>query len=127
MHRNEVDKHSARILGILSRHIGRERAIDMGALYSQVFGKEYANKISDTRDLRKVVTILRQDGVPICSVSSPNGGGYYLAGAGSELEDYLGRIRRRALKSLWMESRVRRIGLAELLGQMQMNLGQGQQ
>ncbi|RJP59024.1 MAG: hypothetical protein C4549_02755, partial [Deltaproteobacteria bacterium] len=69
-------------------------------------------------------TILRQDGVPICSISSPNGGGYYLAGVGSELEDYLGRIRRRALKSLWMESKVRRIGLAELLGQMQMNLGQ---
>ncbi|MFH2011700.1 MAG: hypothetical protein ABIJ37_03195 [Pseudomonadota bacterium] len=120
---NIINTHKVAVLSVLSSHIGREKAIDMGDLYSQVFGKDYSNKISDTRGLRSVITLLRKDGVPICSTTSKNGGGYYLAGAGSELEDYLSRIRRRALKALWMESKIRKIGLAELLGQMQMNLG----
>ena len=119
---NTMNANKFAILAVLSRHIGREKAIDMGALYSSVFGKDWQNKISDTRTLRKIITILRKEGVPICSTSAKNGGGYYIAAAGSELEDYLARLRRRSLTALWMESRIRRIGLPEMLGQMQMNL-----
>jgi len=119
---NIMNANKFAILAVLSRHIGREKAIDMGALYSSVFGKDWQNKISDTRTLRKIITILRKEGVPICSTPAKNSGGYYIAAAGSELEDYLARLRRRSLTALWMESRIRRIGLPEMLGQMLMNL-----
>ncbi|MBI4621069.1 MAG: hypothetical protein HY739_13060 [Desulfobacterales bacterium] len=119
---NIINVHKVAILTILSRHIGKEKAIGMAELYQEAFGKSWEHRINDTRLLRTVITLLRKDGVAICSDSSQHGGGYYLASAGSELEDYLGRIRQRALKALSMESRIRRIGIAELLGQMQMNI-----
>jgi hypothetical protein len=119
---NIINIYKVEILTVLSRHIGKERAIGMAELHEEAFGEPWENRINDTRKLRKIVTLLRKDGVAICSDSSNQGGGYYLASAGSELEHYLGNLRRRALTVLFMESKIRRIGLPELLGQMQMNL-----
>lgn len=121
---NIVNAYKVEILTVLSRHIGKERAIGMAELHKEAFREPWEHRINDTRKLRKIITLLRRDGVPVCSNSEKSGGGYYLASAGSELEDYLVRLRRRALKALSMESQIRRIGLPELLGQMQMNLQQ---
>jgi hypothetical protein len=110
------------LLQILTGHIGRARMIGMGELYEDVFGEPWQNRINDTRRLRKIITELRLEGVPICSDSS-SAGGYYLASAGSELEGYCKRMRRAALRKMVLEASVRKITLAELVGQMQLELG----
>jgi hypothetical protein len=112
-----------RVLSALSGRTGRSRAVDMGELYESVFGETYAShKINGTRKLRTLITELRREGVPICSVSTASGGGYYLASVGSELDDYCKRVRQRALKLLKMESNLRKISMPKLLHQIQLNL-----
>jgi hypothetical protein len=66
--------------------------------------------------LRAIITRLRRQGLPICSQSRTAGGGYYLAAAGSELEDYCKRLRKKALKGLCIEALLRQTTLPELLG-----------
>jgi len=124
MEKDQVSNEEAtsKILMILARHVGEEKAIDMGELYSRVFDEPYTHKINNTRRLRTVITALRQKGVPIGSTAAKNGGGYYLVRAGSELDAYCGRLRRAALNKLLMEARLRKISMPELLGQMQMNM-----
>ena len=117
-----LNMYKAKLLAELSRHIGKHNAIGMGELYSRVFDKSWGHKINDTRQIRRVVTTLRNEGVPICSASDCNTGGYYLASAGSELENYCSRIRRRGLQALMMEAKIRRTALPELLGQIQLSL-----
>jgi len=114
-----------RLLGEMSRHIGRERAIGMGELYEIVFDEDWENRINHTRRLRELITEARYEGVPICSDSARSGGGYWLAAAGSEMQDFLASFHRRAVRSLVLEARLRKISLPELLGQMQMNLEEG--
>jgi len=97
----------------------------MGELNEMVYREAWKNRINDTRRLRKILTDLRRDGVPICSSPTKDGGGYYLAAAGSELEEFLTRIHRRALRALSMESRIRKTSLAEMLGQMSLHLREG--
>ena len=84
MEKDQVSNEEAtsKILMILARHVGEEKAIDMGELYSRVFDEPYTHKINNTRRLRTVITALRQKGVPIGSTAAKNGGGYYLVRAG---------------------------------------------
>ena len=116
---------TARLMMVLSRHVGEEHAIGMDELHERVFGERITHKINHTRKLRTLITTLRRKGIPIGSVSTSTGGGYYLVRAGSELDEYCNRLRRRALNALVMEARLRKIALPELLGQMQMNLEGG--
>ncbi|PKN35624.1 MAG: hypothetical protein CVU61_02040 [Deltaproteobacteria bacterium HGW-Deltaproteobacteria-19] len=111
-----------RLLGKLTEHIGAHNAVGMAELYEAVFGRPWNHKINDTRDLRHLVTILREEGVPICSVSSQSGGGYYLAAAGSELTDYLRRGERRALSILSRNARIKKISLPNYLGQIKLGM-----
>ncbi len=114
------------ILAALASHIGEPNAIGMGELYELVYGEPWANRINDTRALRQVITDLRAEGVPICSVATTYGGGYYLAAAGSELAGYLRRSERRALKILMRNARIKKISLPDYLGQMKLNMeGEG--
>lgn len=115
------EEATSKILMILSRHVGMEKSLDMGSLYERVFDKPYTNKINHTRRLRTIITALRQKGVPIGSTAAQNGGGYYLVRAGSELDEYCGRLRRAALNKLALESKLRKLSLPELLGEMQFN------
>jgi len=114
-----------RLLATLSRHIGRSKAIGMAALYEDVFGEGWRDKVNDTRELRRLITELRKEGVPICSVTTKEGGGYYLASAGSELEAYCSKLRTSALKKLALEAKLRNITLPELLGQLTLSLTGG--
>lgn len=111
-----------RLLQAMSGAVGKSRAVGMERLHQAVFGKPLADKINGTRRLRTLVTELRRDGVPICSVSNASGGGYYLASASSDLEDYCRRIRGQALKKLRMEANLRKMALPTLLHQIQLNL-----
>jgi hypothetical protein len=94
----------------------------MTALHQAVFGERTGDKINGTRGLRKLITKLKEDGLPICSISDQNGGGYYLASAGSDLEDYCRRLRAQWLKKARMEARLRKLALPELLGQTSLAL-----
>ena len=105
----------ARLLSALSRHVGVEKALGMAELFELVFKRPVSHRINDTRRLRTLITNLRMEGAAIASVSKPEGGGYYLAGAGSELEDYLSRLRARGMAALRLEARIRKITLTELL------------
>ena len=111
-----------RVLRVLSRHHGEARAISMVGLWSEVFGARMGDKINGTRPLRGILTRLRREGLPICSVSTQDGGGYYLASAGSDLEGYCRRLRNQALRKLLIESKLRNLALPELLGQISINL-----
>jgi hypothetical protein len=114
------------ILAALTSHIGEPNAIGMGELYELVYGESWSNRINDTRALRTAITKLREEGVPVCSVATSYGGGYYLAAAGSELAGYLRRSERRALLILMRNSRIKKISLPEYLGQMKLDMEGGE-
>jgi len=127
---DKVDKISkseakGRLLAILTRHIGIEKAIGMGELYSRVYDKDWRHRINDTRDLRHVITELRYTGVLIGETRSQTGGGYYLARSAHELKLFFDRRKHEAVKKLAMIASMQNIGLPELLGQMQLNLREG--
>ena len=122
MDRVEMAVYGDKLLGELSHHVGRHKAIGMGELYEKVFGETWQHRINDTRRLRIVIEALRDRGDAICSASSRVGGGYYLPSVGSELKDYCSRRRRKNLKGLMQEARMLKISLPELLGQIELNL-----
>jgi hypothetical protein len=97
----------------------------MAELFNAVFGRPWNHQINDTRILRKLVTILRREGVPICSTASRTGGGYFLAAAGSELTDYLRRNERRTLQILARNARIKKTSLPNYLGQLRLNMEGG--
>lgn len=122
--KNEIDTQEKRnrLLAALTSHIGETNAIGMAELYEAVFERPWDNRINDTRNLRKLITVMREDGLPICSVSSSDGGGYYLASAMSELTQYLRKAEIRALKILSRNAKIKKVSLPEYLGQMKLNM-----
>jgi hypothetical protein len=114
--------YKSKALAILTRHIGEEKAIDMGELYRRVYGKEWKHKINDTRKLRTLITKLRYEGCLIGSTRSQCGGGYYIARSASELNEFFERRTHEALKILSLISSMKHMGLDEMLGQMALNL-----
>jgi hypothetical protein len=111
-----------KISATLALHIGEPNAVGMGELYEAVFGAPWENRINDTRRLRTYITRLRREGIPVCSVTSSDGGGYYLPAGSSELVDYLRRSKVRALKILLRVAKIQRVSLPELLGQMRLEM-----
>lgn len=95
------------MLKALSVHIGRSRGIPADHLALILD--------SSTRQVRELVTQLRQDGVAVCGHP---GTGYYIAASAEELEETCQFLRARALHSLMLESKLRKVPLADLLGQM---------
>lgn len=127
MGEKEINKEAikTKLLSVLVRHVGRTNAIGMGELFEAVFNKRWNNKVNDTRLIRSLITELRREGLPICSTMDSDGGGYYIAAAGSELNDYLRRMERRALLILERNARIKRVSLPEYLGQMRLHLEGG--
>jgi len=120
--RELTEARKSRLKDELMEHIGWQNAIGMAELYEIIYGEGWENRINDTRGIRTLITALRNEGRPICSVSNSNGGGYYLAAAGSELDSYIKANERRALRVLSRNSRIRKISLPDYLGQMQLTL-----
>lgn len=123
MERTKKERYKNKLLRVMVKHIGKTNSISMSALYEAVFGEPCRDKINETRIIRRLITELRRDGVPICSDTDSEGGGYYLAAAGGELENYCMRLRIRALKTLRMEAILRKMTLPELIGQLNLNVG----
>jgi hypothetical protein len=94
----------------------------MGDLYQQVYGEKWSHKINDTRKLRNIITELRRTGAAIGSVSSRTGGGYYLM-SGSELVEWIERVKIQAIRKLGLLAKLKRKTLPELLGQIAVEAG----
>lgn len=118
----ERERYKRAVLAELMHHVGEENAIGMGELFKIVFDEEWENRINDTRKLRKVITSLRWDGVPVCSTPLRQGGGYFIARTKSELSEQLDRFKRRGLKPLAMAAKMQKRSLPEYLGQISLNL-----
>lgn len=95
------------LLGILSSHVGRGKGISAVSLAEGM----------DTysRNVRSLITELRLDGIAICGTPET---GYYIAETAEELEDTCQFLRQRALHSLHLEACLRKVPLADLVGQM---------
>ena len=107
------------VLVVLTRDAqGKENALGVEKLYEAVFGVPPRDKINTTRVIREAITALRRRGVPVCSCFW----GYYLPKDADELEESCRLLRRRALHSLVMEAKIRKVNLEELLGQLRLNL-----
>ncbi|MBW1991653.1 MAG: hypothetical protein JRI59_05990 [Deltaproteobacteria bacterium] len=76
-HNGEAMKNAdaQKALAVLARHLGRDNAISMGELFRVVFGRDCEHSINHTRQVRRVITRLREAGVPVCSRSHPARGG----------------------------------------------------
>ncbi len=120
-----IERLKTPTLAELTNHIGEFNAIGMAELYKAVTGESWDNRINDTRAIRRVITALRREGVPICSSAAQNGGGYYLAAAGSELRGYLRRQKLRALKILARNAKIQKTSLPNYLGQLRLEMEGG--
>lgn len=98
---------SSQLLTLLSHHIGKGNGVSV---------KQLAQELDlHPRQVRFLVTALREDGHAVCGTPAD---GYYIAATAEELEETCRFIHSRAMHSLTLESRLRKIPLADLLGQL---------
>ena len=97
------------LLAILSRHIGRGNGVTA----------QNVAELLDTysRNVRTLITELRMDGIAVCGKPET---GYYIAADSEELEETCQFLRGRALHSLHLEACLRKVPLADLVGQMRL-------
>lgn len=95
------------LMTVLSTCIGREKGVRVSDLAWHLRTNE--------RTVRSLVSELREDGVAVCGHPSS---GYFIAETAEELEETCQFLRSRALHSLTLEAKLRRIPLPDLLGQL---------
>lgn len=106
--RQSVDELLAAFIErMATRHSGRAHGVQAIVLANELRVGE--------RMLRKLVTRAREDGVAI--VGTPETG-YFVAQTAAELEECCVFLRSRAMHSLAIEARLRKMALPELLGQL---------
>lgn len=98
------------LLGILSGHIGADKGMTCEQLANFLNWKE--------RDVRKFVSELRDEGEAVCGHPRR---GYFIAETAGELDESCRFLRKRAMHSLGLEARLRKISLPALLGQLNLN------
>lgn len=101
--------HPSDLLTLLSSHIGAANGLTAAQISS-------ALQIP-MRHVRRMVTALREEGTAVCGTPST---GYYIAATAEELEATCQYIHSRAMHSLHIESRMRKIPLPDLVGQMKL-------
>lgn len=101
---------SAELLNLLAFHQGRERGISAEDL-AKVAGVP-------ERRLRTLIGELREEGIAICATPET---GYFLAVTPEELSESCKFLHDRALRSLLLASRMQKISLPDLLGQLKLN------
>lgn len=96
-----------KVLTLLQKHVGRENGMRA----------EMIAKLLDLpeRAVRKHITGLREEGIALCGTPQD---GYYIASTPEEIEETCRFLRSRAMHSLHLESRLRKIPLPDLIGQM---------
>jgi predicted DNA-binding transcriptional regulator YafY len=103
--------NSAELLNILSAHRGRAHGIHVVQLVQRT-GKP-------ARLLRRLISDLRTEGVAICGKPTT---GYFIAETSEELDEFcIKYLEARAMHSLKLSSRLRKIPLPVLAGQLFLN------
>jgi Replication protein A C terminal len=97
----------------LSRFVGKDNGIHVRQLVM-------ATGLSE-RDIRSAVSRLREDGVAV--VATPESG-YYIAETPDELRECCRFLRSRAMHTLHIEARLRQCSMAELLGQLSLDIAE---
>lgn len=102
---------SAELLNILSRRRGAANGIHVDQL-ARITGQA-------PRRLRALISELRAEGVPVCGKPET---GYFIADTAEELDQFcIKYLEARALHSLQLSSRLRKIPLPVLAGQLFIN------
>jgi len=108
-----------RVLDVLSRHVGALSGCSIEQLTYEVTRacgmSHYPTSEGEQRKVRKIVSELREAGIAVCAHPKT---GYFIAETAGELEACCNFLRSRAMHSLTLESRLRKIALGELLGQL---------
>jgi DNA-binding transcriptional regulator LsrR (DeoR family) len=91
----------------MAHHIGKGRGIRAAELSAQL-------GIPD-RQVRFLVSEAREEGIAICGTPAT---GYYVASSSEELQETLDFLKERALHSLHLASRLSKITMADLVGQL---------
>lgn len=99
------------LLNVLSRHQGKDRGIGAKAL---------AHELGiPPRRLRSLISACRdEEGQAICGTPST---GYYVAVTPEELQESCAFLEHRALHSLRLLSRMKKVSLPALMGQLMLN------
>lgn len=95
------------VLAVLAGHIGHRAGIDAVSLAARCAMTE--------RRLRRCISALREDGVAVCGRPET---GYFIAETAEELDEAIEFLRARAMHSLQLISKLRRIPLPDLIGQL---------
>lgn len=97
------------LIALLARHQGANQGIS---------AEDIARALDvPTRRVRTLVTEAREEGVAIAATPEH---GYFIAVLPEEIDLCCAFLRARALRSLLLESRLRKIPLVELLGQLRL-------
>ena len=103
-------KPKAALINALAAHQGRENGI---------CARDLAAKVSvSPRRLRTLISQARDEGMAICGKPAT---GYFVPTTPEELQESCAFLEHRALHSLRVLSRMRKVSLPELLGQMKLN------
>lgn len=97
------------VLTVLQRHIGADCGITARDLAA-------AASITE-REVRAQVSALREEGIAVCGHPRT---GYFIARTSAELETTVEYLKGRALHSLRLASRLTRIPLPDLIGQLKL-------
>ncbi len=97
------------LLAALTGHIGRDKGIAARHLAAMID--------APVRRVRALVTELRLEGEAVCGHPST---GYYMAATAEEVEETCQFLRARAMHSLVLESRLRKLPLPDLVGQLKL-------
>lgn len=104
------------VLAALARHVGQARGVRIDRLVAEITGCLLRSD-GHERKVRELVSDLREQGVAICARPET---GYFIAETAEELEESCRFLRARAMHSLVLESKLRKITLPELLGQLRL-------
>lgn len=96
---------------------------DLFSLLTHRIGAQYGTSVKTLSDLlrttprqvRKLVSELRMDGIAVCGTPET---GYYIAADAEELQQTIDFLKHRALHSLTLASRMSKIPMPDLIGQL---------
>lgn len=101
--------NTSALLTLLSHHIGAQNGLTAAQISS-------ALNVT-MRRVRALVSELREEGTAVCGTPST---GYYIAATAEELEETCTYLHNRAMHSLMLISKLRKIALEDLIGQLRL-------
>ena len=110
-----IDKSA--VVAALSRHIGEERGVHIEPLVAEILGTSERDPGAERR-VRAIVSALREEGTAVCAHPAV---GYFIAENDDEVRRYYTDwMMSRAMHTLRIISRVTKIAVPDLVGQLKL-------